>query len=117
MLTIRDAQMAAFAKAAREQFSNMARDEMQALWPEVCAQFDSESLVRIIRDSIREAEEFGLTSDRSILRYLNIVFAFVPGSGWLAHQQWAQDILQDQDLSGEEKVDAILDYLRNSISQ
>ena len=75
MLVIRRLQQQALEEARRLSLARPICDEVRSSWPERCRSLSDERLLAIVQDGIRRAGVFGLTRDRQVKRFLNLMFA------------------------------------------
>jgi hypothetical protein len=91
MLVIRNEQMEAFRQASQAAFERRAVEHC------VAAGMEAESSVSFVREGVRSALSFGLTTEDSILRFLDLLPKLRNGSG--SFHEWAAAILCDEEIT------------------
>ncbi|HEY0006582.1 MAG TPA: hypothetical protein VGB17_17505 [Pyrinomonadaceae bacterium] len=101
MITIRAGQMRAFEKAAVHNFEQRAVEYVQESFPKHFEIIGEEEIANIVREGLKRAEKYGLTTENSLLVYLHLMFMF--GSHFDVDQQlsWAGAVLGDESLRDE----------------
>jgi hypothetical protein len=101
MLKIRAAQQAALDRAASEEFERRVVVHVAKMWkPD-----REEQLIRAtIAEAIERARQHGFNSERELVAYVDLTFAF--GSAFHA-EAWAAAILTDRSLSSAAKAELL----------
>ena len=101
MLRIFKNQMASFAQEAREDFHDRAVAHTKKHFPKHYRHLGQDQLETVVGQIIDNADAHGFTLERTILRYLEVVFML--GSGFARDPQypWAAQILTADDFAHE----------------
>lgn len=108
MLTIRAEQMAALDEAASSRFHNRLMVYLREEIPGATSGINDEALMQHIIDSERRAAKYNIESEAGIAQFVCLTFA--AGADFDEIPE-IQEYLQQQDLSGEEKLDELVNYL------
>lgn len=107
VLIIRDSQMQAFATMAARDFEQTALAHLHQNLPEACAELGDAAVRDSIQLAVRKCAEYQFQTVSETLRYLNIMY-------WVGFHfdedpqcPWAQEILNNEDLEIEDKLDAL----------
>ena len=109
MLTIRNAQMAAFAESLRNQFERRMETHLRSRFPERAAAYSSANLTGLVRGGIKQAAHYGIELEPDIRRYLELSLEYGPEFDRDPKLPWAAEIL-NQDLDGTEKLQQLDEY-------
>ncbi len=95
MLRISRNQMEDFAREAREDFHDRAVAQAQERFPKHRRVLGQAQFEQAVRQAVDNAGAYGFSLERTILRYLDVVFML--GSGFACDSQylWAQQVLLD----------------------
>lgn len=92
-LTIRSAQWEVLAADVHRRFEARLCAELSRHWPEACRALGDEGLRDRVHEGVERARVHGLTTQRDVLRFLNVMFALGPGFDTDARYPWAAAIL------------------------
>ncbi|MCP3135804.1 hypothetical protein [Pyxidicoccus xibeiensis] len=92
-LTIRTAQMEVLAADLRQRFEDRLREDLVRYWPDACRELGDAGLRGRVREGVERAQAHGVSAQRDVLRFLNVVFALGPGFESDVRYPWAADIL------------------------
>jgi hypothetical protein len=99
--------MEAFATMEASVFEEKALAHLQQNLPEACAELGDAAVRKSIRLAIRKCTEYQFFTVSETLRYLNVMY-------WVGFEfdedpqcPWAQEILNNEDLESEERLDAL----------
>lgn len=95
-----------------DQFIGQVSEHIQVHFPEDCGQMSDDRREVLIRDGIRAGQTYGLTTDRNLTLFIDFRLTF--GVDFPAHQGWATAILNDGDLTEDEKTERLLAGLEES---
>ena len=117
MLTLRQAQMDALDADRARDFEARLVQHLRTVFPSRCEPLGDQGLLDVARDGIERAESHGLSSEREICKYVDLMFVLGPGFDRDPRLPWAAEILGDpgtrDGLSRIERLSrAALDYLR-----
>jgi hypothetical protein len=109
MLIIRKEQLEAFEQVALRNFENEMFAYLEKNFPKNCEIHGETKTREIIRYGIEEAEVHGLTSERDVCMYINLMLML--GHCFYKDPQlpWASAIFNDENLSPSIKIDRIYD--------
>lgn len=97
-MIIRPEQMAALAGAAESNFQNRLGEHLRQFFPEQYGNLDEAGLQEVVRQSIERARAYGITSERDICKYADLMSAFGRDFDTNTATAWASSILNDQSL-------------------
>ena len=116
MLRIRQEQMDAFSAAALQAYYRELRDDLNTYWPAYTATHEPDALLDAITHAATRIEAHGLTTQRTIARYINAAFALNHGRSFDLHDHpEARAILGRRDLTQDEKADLFVIYVENRL--
>jgi len=109
MLNIRKEQSDAMDKAAIKSFKDRMVDHLNKFFPEHCEELGSEGTREAICYAVGRAAEYGISAERDICIYTDIMVVFGQDFDEDPEFPWAQEILNDDSLEDEpaEKVDRL----------
>lgn len=93
VLTIRREQIRAMAAPQIERFLSRARDHVAEQFPEQHAALSAAELSDAVRHGFERASEYGLESERDLLRYQTLMFFFGRDFDRDPRFPWARQIL------------------------
>jgi hypothetical protein len=101
MLVIRNEQMLAFDAPASKAFEDRTYTHLQRYFPRHCELLGEEQMRRVIRNGLQKADQHGLTLERCVRSYIDLMCLL--GSGFDADilLPWAQETLNDQSKSDQ----------------
>ena len=105
MLVIRDQQIVAFASAAQHLFCAQLSRDIRLVLPDKVRGLSLESLYAAVSDRVHQATSFGLSDRYDIRRYVEC--SYVLGWAEAGPPVKARGVLEDADLSPEERMDRI----------
>jgi hypothetical protein len=111
MLTIRDEQMEALQEAAMRSFEQRMVLHLRQFFPEECRRAGEMRTLAAIRQGVQRAQAYGIESEIDVVRYIDIsvVLGLDFDSG--KRYPWARQILEDGEMDGSEKINALLDTM------
>ena len=107
MLRIRPEQITNFRDAALRQFVERAAVELRQDFPNQLQDASDEALANLIGMGIDEAAQVGITDETDVRYYLSLLVEFGPDFGSTPETRWASDILEDNEIDGREKIEAL----------
>lgn len=107
MLTIRDAQMAALARDRRERFVRKATAHVHAAFPARFVELGRNGVEASVRAALEKCAVYHVTSERDVLRYVNLMYALGFDFDTDTRMPWAADVLGDPLLEGNVKLDLL----------
>jgi hypothetical protein len=110
MLVIREPQMAALGRRHRAGFDARLRDHLRRFFPERCAALGDVGLDEAIAHGVGRAHEHGLTAERDVCKYVDLMFVFGRDFDLPEQQPWAARILRRLATSPPSaRVEALMD--------
>lgn len=110
MFKIGAEQMQAMSRLMAEEFSQQMATHLRELFPEQTAPLDEQVLLTHVRETIARASRYDVVLEGDVQRYLECAVLF----GWEFDRApecaWARSILEDANLKGAAKVDALEHY-------
>lgn len=110
MLVISKDQMNVFSDFMFGQFKNRMAHNLQENFPEKTSAISDEDLHTLILEGIDKAESYDITDEVDIERYLECMMRYGPDFDHSPSTSWAVDILNEDDITGTEKMNKINDY-------
>lgn len=112
MLVIRNVQMAAFARPARERFIRKSIRDVAELFPEHPVCRDEAALREWIEHGIAAAARYGIQGEREVSLFLFLIFEFGRDFDRQPEREWMRALLNAGNLDGAAKLDLIYERLR-----
>jgi hypothetical protein len=106
MLVIRNEQMWAFRMAMGEQFVDKLMLLFRGLWPARTARL-GDNYRRVIESSIDRALSYGIKTESSVARFVNLCLTWGPDFELQPQHEWALKILKDPNLRGPLKINEL----------
>jgi hypothetical protein len=97
-------QMSSLAVMMKEDFVASAAIHVDTVYPELTYRRSPDQITAAIRGFIEEAARFGLTSERTVIRYIGYRIEFRSGLLEAPRWAWARDILSSPALGEDEKI-------------
>lgn len=94
MLTIRDAQMAAFSQAAMRRFEDWMLRHLRQFFPAQCLSLDETALRELVRYGIARASTHGITMERDVCKYIDLNTVFGRDFDTDTRFPWAARVLR-----------------------
>jgi hypothetical protein len=107
MLRIRREQMEVFKRLAEERFEDEMYAYLCEAFPDDCGAEGEEQTRENIRAGLRRAEQYGITIENDVARYVELMYVWSPQFDEDPLLPWASAILNAQGLDGTEKVDEL----------
>jgi hypothetical protein len=92
-LTIRTAQWEVLAADVQRRFEARLCADLSRHWPDACRALGDPGLRGRVHEGVERARAHGLTTQRDVLRFLNVMFALGPTFDTDARHPWAAAIL------------------------
>jgi hypothetical protein len=109
-LTIRREQMTALADLTRAAFAEQMVVHLHRFFPEACAALGEARVREAIAFGVQRAGRYDCRSERSLCKYLNLMFAFGHDFDVDPQLPWAAQILADDDtVAFLPKIDRLVD--------
>lgn len=112
MLQIRPEQMEEFAGPGRLRFEAKLIALLRGSFPDWAEQQSEEQLRTFVRHGIARATEYGLRTELEVARYVNVMQALGSHFDVQPAHDWARRILENERLSGIERLDRLADALQ-----
>jgi hypothetical protein len=113
-MKIRNEQMDAFSKSREDAFIARMGKHLQTQFPKQLGKqgLEKEDLEPLVRQGIADAEQYGVIYEDDIRRYVECMVILGPKFDRdKKHHPWAGEILRNEDLDGEEKMDQIAGHI------
>ncbi|WP_438039107.1 hypothetical protein [Sorangium sp. So ce128] len=112
-LVIRDEQLAALAARAESDFVARVSRCLRDNWPWECEAMGEESVRAAILKGIDKAARYGVTTEREVLRVINVMYLL--GHDFDADPAfvWVRDIIDRQGTPAAQRLDLICALLSN----
>lgn len=111
MLTIRREQMTVLETHSAERFRESLRRQVRREFREETKAMDDAQLLRLVDQGLQRGRAYGLTSERSLTLFTDLLFAHSPAFDDAPDMRWAKRILLDKELDGEGKMNLIYKQL------
>lgn len=95
-MTIREQQMTALSRDCLEDFENRIAAHLLRCFPSECRALGGGSVQDRIRFGIERSAEYGLTLERDVCKYIDLMFAFGSNFDKDPTSPWASGILRDE---------------------
>jgi hypothetical protein len=112
MFVIRKDQQRVLAETVTKKFVMRVERHLNKIWPQKCNEMGAEAVQQSIWRAIDEAKYFGVSTERNVVRYLDLIYSYDWGAYAKNSPSWVTDILHDSDLTGDEKIDQIYQRIR-----
>ena len=116
MLQISHEQMEEFEAYQLERFVRDAFVFLRSVWVDEVDELGQEKTDLLIRDTITRAGEWGVDRERQVLRLLNLRMAMGPEFPDSEEDDWALDLLENEDMDDDEKIEALESGVEERIS-
>lgn len=109
MLTIRNEQMAALARAVNRPFVLRLAANLREIFPAECARLGEAGVHRAIEEGIARAAAYGIDRARDVAEFVGLMFVIHPEFDTHPAFAWAGEVLRERTLSPEARLDRIDD--------
>jgi len=116
MLTIRKEQMAAFARAETKKFEDRMLIHLNKFFPRQCAGLGEPKLRETIRYGIKRAAAYGVTAERDVNKYIDLMIVFGRDFDTDNRFRWAGEILRTRKSPGA-KIQALYGSARKRLKR
>ncbi len=110
MLTIRKKQMDVLSQYLLNQFSYRMELHLTKRYSVQTKEMDDGQLRELIVKGIEEAEKYDVTDENDVKRFLEYLVEYGCDFGHSAETMWADQFLNDEELTGTEKMNKIDNY-------
>ena len=110
MLTIRKQQLEALRRHMRTQFEANMVSHLRFTFPTQTKPMEGEGLRDLVQHGMARADQYGITSERDIRRYLEYMVMYGADFDIAPEMPWIGKILNDASLSVPQKLDRLDDY-------
>lgn len=117
MLTIRNKQMDAFKSLFIRQFVEAALTNISDKFPDRFREMGEEAARRLVEKGIRKAEGYGITGKEDVILFIDLMMEIDPDFDAMESLDWIRDILEDDGLDGEAKMELIYDDLPDDLDE
>jgi hypothetical protein len=103
MLIIRQEQMDEFIRTAAKSFEDWMVAHLTEFFPGECRVLGYPEVRATIRYGIEKAERYGITTEREVCKYIDLMYALGQDFDSNPDLPWVQEILQDETLPDPEE--------------
>jgi len=114
MLSIRKQQVDTLVEDLVAKFVRRMAEHVRNTYPEQAAAMTQEKLQAFVSDVIEQAETEGIDTEDEVQVYLD--HALVLGQDFNTKYDWAAEALEDLELSGEEKIELLVENRPSELS-
>ena len=107
MLVIRDEQMAVLEHAARRGFEERTLAHLQQCFPQDVKALGEENACVVIREGVRRAQGYGISSERGLWLFIDLMFQLGGGFDTDPQLPWAAEALQGEALDEYARIDRL----------
>jgi len=107
MLTIRQEQLKAFAKAVERNLECRLHTHAERLWPADCQRLGKQTVRQWIRQAIRRAGGYGIDDEYDLSRFVDLMFMVGPSFDTDEASAWIGQALRDASIPPGERLDGI----------
>lgn len=104
VLLIRTEQQAVLSSAAVQQFKQRAIQHVASCWPREYHDRGPQEIARAVDKAVEHGPRMGLSTERDIIRYLDVFLLLKTDNQQAASQTWIQEIWEEPGLTPSEKV-------------
>jgi len=115
MLVIRDEQIEALDESMLRSFRNQMVSHLRKACPEETSNMSEEELGSLIQGGIVKAESYEIFEDDDVRRFLEYMLILNPDFDQDSDFPEIQEILNDEEMDGTEKMDEIDYYYNNKL--
>jgi len=102
---IRPEQFHALSNAAQDDFVRQVADHMREFFPQECSRMNHHDLYKTIHHGIRRAASYGISAERHVCQYIDLMFAFGQNFDQDPRHGWAREVLNDRSIAtSDEKL-------------
>jgi len=112
MLIIRQEQAAALEAVGLRKFEGQMMRYLKATFPGKFKDWRESEILSLVRDGVRRAKAFSISSEKNVARYIHLMAAIDPGLDSLAEHSWMRPILSHPERSEQNKIDSILEIIK-----
>jgi len=95
-MVIHPAQMAAFSQSATERFESRMLEHLNTCFPEQCRAWGEPKVRSTIRYGTERASAYGITAQRDVCRYIDLMVLFGPDFDRDSSLPWLSAVLNDR---------------------
>ena len=115
MLVIRDDQIEAFDESMLRNFKNRMVSHLRTACPQETSDMSEEELRALIQGGIDKAESYEIFEDDDVRRFLEYMLILNPDFDQDSSFPEIQEILNDEEMDGTEKMDEVDYYYNNQL--
>jgi glucose-6-phosphate 1-dehydrogenase len=115
MLVIRDDQIEAFDESMLRNFRNHMVSHLRRVCPEEASDMSDEELRALIQGGIDKAESYEILEDEDVRRFVEYMLILNPDFDQDSSFPKIQEILNDEEMDGTEKMDEIDLYYNSKL--
>jgi len=108
MPVIRNEQMDQLGKNEQKKFEDKMVVHLKEFFPDECREVGDDEVRQSIRYGVERAETYGITDERDVCSYIDVMYAFGPDFDKDPACSWAARILNDPDIEdGSQRADEL----------
>jgi len=107
MFVMRDEHLRAFDKASGEVFEDRVVEHLRRFFPKKTDELGEQRLRQTIQQGIVSAKRYRITTERGIVKYIDLMFALRFDFDRHAETPWAAPILNDRSLTEADKIEGL----------
>ena len=109
--TTTDVQMNEFSQQQRDRFEEEMAAYLKTEYATVLGRRDDAWVRVLIQEGIQQAEQYGIVLERDVARYIELMLALSPDFDDNHETSWCKDILTQDSLTAEGKLDRIYERI------
>jgi hypothetical protein len=110
-------QLDALTEIRLDAFKKRLEEHLVKHFEQIINKLTKEQLEYFIDEGIKRAEEYGLKTEYQIMVYFNVMLTLGVDFEKDENYEWAADILEDDELTAEKKVEKIIEFTETELSK
>jgi hypothetical protein len=107
MLTLRKEQLDALARQSRPAREESVRNCLEKETPDICNEMGDALFRALVSRGVIQAETYNIDKEADVVRFVRLMMTIDPAFDRMKKMAWAREILEEELLSGTEKLDLI----------
>ena len=108
MLRIRPEQLKVLEEVQLDRFKAEAADHIRNFWPHVAQAQGEVDVAKTVATAVERTRTYRIDDEYDVLRYINLMYSL--GHDFDTEIKWAEDILNEPDRSGRNRVDELMEH-------
>ena len=100
----------------RSRFEASMLGYLRDAFPESCLELGDRKVRALVREGIEKAEKHGVVNRSDLALYLALMFILSPDFETDPRFRWSRSILDDKELIGSEKMEALFERARTELA-